>query len=364
MTSVMRALTAGAVMLAALPSLPSCNIYHADVERICDAEHRSGISLKADPPGLQSWLQRSVASPEAVVLLNQLQAESLRDRAIHIRGEARNQSIAACPLADSFDALAKDDDYKTAVVSLCTGEAVSDQGGVARLDVTYADDTERMREITDWTITNLRSQQAQSVVARMSQAPVKERGAILRAEAGKFGLTSCALAATLDTPPPPSATAKLVSLPSYVVASIETQYHLEKPIAESITGSATAAMINGCYGPALAKTPALEGNVVLHLSLDARGKVAKSESANSTLPNPGVVRCIQNGMMGVVLVPADPKNEKPMPSFKLTVTLSLAPLRSPAPTGWPNLPGAAASPDAGAPVDAGASDAGKKKKGH
>jgi hypothetical protein len=369
MTSVMRAFTAAAVMLAAGPTLPTCfNVYHADVERICDAEHRSGITLKADPGGVEAWLRRSVASPEGVVLLNQLQSESLRDRVIHLRGEARNQSIAACPFADSLDVVANDAAYKAAIVSLCTGEATNDQGDVARLDVTSADDAERMREITDWTALNLKSPQAQNVVARMAQAAVKDRSGILKAEASKVGLTSCALATTLDQPPPPSANPKFVSLPSFVVASFDTPIKLQRPMTDVITGGPTSQMINDCYGPALAKTPALEGNVALHLTIDGKGKVSKAENGASTLPNAGVIHCIQNGITGVTLVTTEPKPDKPFPGVKCTLNLALAPLRGSPPPGWPNFPagtpGAGGAPDAGATADAGALDAGKKKKGH
>jgi hypothetical protein len=365
MTTTFRMLTSVAALLAGGFTLPTCwNAYHADIERICDAEHRSGLSVKTDATGVQNWLQHSVASADGVVLLNQLQAEAPRDRAVQLRTEARSQSIAACPLADSFDLLAKDDDYKTGIASLCSGESVTGQGSIARLDVAYADDAERMRELADWAQLNLKSSEAQNVVTRMAQAAVKDRGAILRGEATKVGIPACALAVTLDQPAPPSAL-QVVSLPAFSVTTVDAPGKLQRVLSDSLTSGPIVPVINACYGPALAKTPTLAGSVVLRMMVDSKGRVTKAEDGGSALGNQTVLRCILNAVSGAVLIPMSDRAGAAPPSFKCSATLALSPTRGIPPSGWPSFAPAApptAAPDGGAP-DGGGPDAGKKKKG-
>jgi hypothetical protein len=367
MTTSMRALTALFASMAFGNAIPNClNVYHLDVERICDAEHRSGLTVKGDAAGVQAWLQKSIASPEGVVLLNQLQAEGPRDRAVQLRTEARNQSLATCPLADSFEGLAKDDDYKSAIASLCAGESVSAQG-VARLDVASASDADRMSEIAAWTAQNSKSPEAQSFVARVAAANVKDRGNMFRAEAGKVGISACPLGSVLDQPPPASTAVPVVSLPYFTLSSVDPS-KVQRFVYDGFTTGPIPQIINGCYGPALAKTPALAGSVSLHLTVDGKGKLAKVEDAASPLGNANVVRCMVNGLTGASVLLVTDNTQHAMPSFKCTVNLALSPVKGLAPTGWPNFPPPQAvpevnGPDAGVAGDAGTVDAGKKKKG-
>jgi hypothetical protein len=367
MTTSMRALSAVASLLAAGSSIPTClNVYHSDIERICDAEHRSGLTVKADAAGLQAWLQHSIASPEGVVLLNQLQAESPRDRAVQLRTEARTQSLATCPLADSFEALAKDDEYKTAIANLCAGEAVSSQGNVARLDVVSASDADRMSEIAAWTAENSKSPEAQSFVSRLAGSSVKDRGGILRGEAAKLGMTTCPLASVLDQPPPASTSVPVVSLPYFTVASVDPP-RLRSFISEGFTNGPVSQIVNYCYGPALAKQPGLAGSVVLRVVVDGgKGKLSKVEDVASPLGNAGVVKCLVSGLTGASVLTVTNKENVASGPLKCTVSLALSPTKGLAPTGWPSFAFPAPVPELSAPTggpDAGAPDAGKKKKG-
>jgi hypothetical protein len=351
--------------LMAIPGLPTClNVYRSDVERMCDAEHRSGKTVKADAAGVLSWLQQNVASAKGVVLLGQIASESSRERAVHLRAEAHDQSIAACPLADAFEAYAVDDDYRTAVQSLCDGEAVTTGGGVARLDVAPADDAERIREIRDWTITNLKGDAALALVDRLARAPVQGRPALLLAEANRLGIPACALATTLEHPPPTPIPVTLVMLPSFTVSRVDGSQKIQEVLSGTLTSSGAAQTIDTCYGQALVKQPALAGNVAVRLSFDAKGKVSRAEESSSTIGSPAVVKCITAGLVGQQLIPAD----KSAPHY--TATLALSPVRGSPTPGWPTVmptglsPSGAApdtsAPDAGVAPDGGA---GKKKKG-
>jgi hypothetical protein len=342
-------------------SIPTClNIYHLDVERMCDAEHRSGLTVKTDAAGVQAWLQRNIASPEGVVLLGQLQNESAKDRAVQLRFEAKRQSIAACPLADSFDVLAVEEDYKAAVGALCAGEKVNSQGGVARLDVAQASDADRLSEIASWTRLNLSSPGTQELVDRMAAATVKDRGGVLRAEGAKLGITSCPLADVLDKAPPPSG-ASLVALPYFTVSSVDPP-RLERIVTEAFFKNPAQGTIDACYGPALAKSPKLAGTLGIRSQMDLKGKLVKVEDGGGTLGSAAVSKCIVNGMSGITLVPTGDKPEKMTTGLlKFTVTLALSPQPGIPPPGWPSFAPPAASPDV--TPDAGAPAAGKKKRG-
>jgi hypothetical protein len=265
-------------------------------------------------------------------------------------------------LADAYDALAKDDDFRTAIVSLCAGEATTEDGNVARLDVAAASDADRMSDITAWTSTHLRGKEAQGFVARMAAASVKERSGLLLAEAAKFKIAPCPLATVLGQPPPPTVAREVVALPSFNVTSVEPA-SAQHSVAEAFSNGAAPQVVNACYGPALVKTPQLGGTIALRLTLDARGRLTKVEEGGSSFGNATVIKCIVNGLSGTTLLAASELGARtPAASFKWSMSLSLTPIRGIPPAGWPNFPFPSASSD-GFPVDAGAADAGKKKKG-
>jgi hypothetical protein len=353
-----------ALGLWTIPGLPTCmNVYRTDVERMCDAEHRSGKTVRADAAGVMAWIQRNATSAQGVVLQGELAAETLRDRAVHLRTEARGQQLAACPLADAFELFAVEDDYRAAVVAVCDGEVMNEGGSVARLDVSPADDLERMREIREWTVTNLKGAQALAFVDKLAQTPVQGRPAVLRAEASRLGISSCPLAAILEKPPPTPLPESYVALPSFTVTRVDASGKLQEAIAGSLSFNG-AQTVGNCYGPALVKAPGLSGNVGLRFALDGKGKVTKVEEASSSLGSAAVVKCITTGLVGTQLISPQEKNA----GTRYTATLALAPVKGVAPPGWPSVMPAAMSSstgsvaDAGVP-DAGPPDAGRKKKG-
>jgi len=354
-----RAYVAALGLLWTVPGLPTClNVYRSDVERICDAESRSGKKVKTDAAGVMSWLEHNVASGQGIVFEGQLASESPRDRAVHLRAEARGQSIAACPLADAFEAFAVADDYRSAIVSLCDGEAVTEGGGVARLDVAPADDAERMREIRDWTLTVLKGSEALAFVDKMAQTAVQARPAMLRAEAGRLGIPTCALATTLEHPPPTPIPLSLVALPSFTVSRVDGAQRVQEAITGTLSSGNAGQTIDNCYGQALVKTPTLAGNVALRFTFDPNGKVTRAEESSSSLGSAAVVKCITSGLVGEVLAPAEKGGAK------YTAVLALTPYQGSRPAGWPTVmprPAPAALP--GTIVsDAGAPDSGRRKK--
>lgn len=312
------------VFLAALPPLvPSCLTYKNDVEKLCDAEHASGIAEAADDAKLADWMERNVASGQGVILAKELSTKGKRDRSMQLRGEATKFGIAACPLADSYEAVSKAELFTQDVTNLCAGRALQDSGGVALLDISSApDDAERLREITGWSSSNVKSPEAQAIVTRVSQSPPQARGSLLRAEAGKVKVAPCAVADALDAPlPRPAKLAPASPVPTFTVVKYEGNKKLGSTYLDGLRSRADDANI--CYAAGLARDPKLTGKVTLRSSVDISGKVLSSKDDGSTLADKKVVKCVADAIDGFKL------NTPPLKAAeKVGVTMVFTPATS------------------------------------
>ena len=86
-----------------LPFLSMCNVYKSDVGKLCDAEQLSQGSLKANRSQLFSWMERNVASSQAIILVRDLEGKDTHGIAVELRDEARSAGLPACSLADQAD---------------------------------------------------------------------------------------------------------------------------------------------------------------------------------------------------------------------------------------------------------------------
>jgi len=304
---------------------PTCLTYKGDVERACDAEHLS--SMKATDPALMDWLQGSVGTPEGLVLAKELSTKGARDRSLQLRTEARVAGIAACPLADTYEAQAKNDDVKQEVQNLCDAHALLPGGGAAVLDIGAAPtDDERLREISEWSQSLLKTQDVQAIVARLAQTPPRGRGPGLRAEGARSGAASCALADALDRPLPVAAAREASQvLPTFVITSFDSEKTARKyggAAVEAVRNAGSA--VNTCYAVGLAKDPKLAGKVLVHVSLDGSGKVTSAKDDGSTLADKKVVKCIADAASAMAFAKPDKTG------VKFTIGLTLAPATSPA----------------------------------
>jgi hypothetical protein len=312
-------------LLALLFLVNGCHVYRSDVGKLCDSEQLSQTSLKGNRAQLFTWMERHVASSEAVILVSGLEGKEARGISLSLREAARNAGVTSCALAEHADMLAKDQDYLTDMTNLCRGSAAKDDGSIARLDLGDADDAERMREIIAWTATNARSPDTTPLVAKMAAAGPRQRGTLLRTESSRVGVASCAMAATLDALPPKAQTLVVpVPNPSFVVQSVDAASKSQLAIATALTGAETSSAINACYAIALASAPKLTGKVVVDLMFDVNDKtVAKATDAGSTVKGP-VVSCITTALTGRMVGAAQPDKSKKT-GTRATVTLLLTP---------------------------------------
>jgi len=316
-----------------LPSM--CNVYRSDIGKLCDGEMLSQGSLKGGRAALFSWMERAVSSSEGIILVRDLEGKDTRGIGVELRDEARKVGLSTCALADQADMQAKDDDLRADLSNLCAGSAPRSDGSIARLDLLTVDDAERGRELVEWVRRNARSTDTVAIVQKVVAAAPKQRGAALRAEAGKLGVTSCAMATTLDAPPPEVAPVGTPpAAPSYVVVKVETAAKNVYAIASALVADDAASAINACYAALLGASPKASGRVTMKLTPDSTGRVIKASDEGSQLKGP-VVDCLAKAMRSVATNGPLPETGR---KAKATVTLLL----TPAPPGAGN--GAAIEP--------------------
>ncbi len=320
--------------LGGMMTLPSmCNAYKSDVGKMCDAEQLSKSSIKADRLGVFNWMERNVASTDGVIFVRGLEGKDARGMSIALREEARKVGLTACALADQADMQAKDDDFHTDMVNLCSGNAPTAGGSVARLDILQAPDDERMREMTAWVATNAKSPDTIALAAKLAAAARNLRGNLLRADATRGGVVSCLMASTLDAQPQvPAVIDPRLPKPNFVVLRVDGSQKLQLSISHQLVQRDTAASINLCYSQALNKVPTTTGKVGFKLLLDPLGKVLKAVDDGSTLKGP-IVQCIQPIIQGMALpLPSiDPTKRAPAPpsdASKAAILLQLTPSTS------------------------------------
>jgi len=321
---VWREILTGSFLAMLLPLASACHVYKSDVGKLCDAEQLSQTSLKGNRAQLFTWMERHVATSEAVILVRGLEAKEPRGIGLSLREAARNAGLTSCALAEQAEMLAKDQDYFTDLTNLCAGSAARVDGSIARLDLGEADDAERMREIIEWTATNAKSPDTAPFVAKLAAAGPRQRGAMLRGESGRVNVPSCAMATLLETAPRAPAAIIGVPSPSYVVLGVDAAPKSQVPIAMALVGAETSAAINACYAVALSSAPKLTGKVVLQLAFDVTDKmVAKVTDDGSSLKG-SIIPCIATALTGRMLGANQPDKSKKT-GTRATVTLQLTP---------------------------------------
>ncbi len=116
--------------------------YRADVETICNAESRSGLGIRKDMPALGEWLRGHLATPEGNELLSTLGERPLAERADRLPPAAGALGIAACPMAEAYEQLVADGDYRAELQRLCSYVTFPELG--------QTDDPARLQTLEDW----------------------------------------------------------------------------------------------------------------------------------------------------------------------------------------------------------------------
>lgn len=311
--------------LGGMLTLPSmCNVYKSDITKLCDAELLSQVTLKTNRTQLFTWMERNVASSEAVIFVGQIEAKDAHGISAALHEEARKASLPSCTFADQAELQAKEEDFRTDLTNLCAGSAAKSDGSIARLDVAAADDAERMREILEWVGTNAKSADTLPLVQKIGALPPRQRGTALRAEAGKVAATSCPMSLTLDAPPPPPPppVEPRKADPSFVLLKVDGSAKNQLTVAQGLIGKDAAQAINNCYAQGLTTTATLAGKVTLKLQIDPTGRITSAANDASALKGP-VVACIGGALSGMALGAPLPDGGKK--GAKASVTLDLEP---------------------------------------
>jgi hypothetical protein len=174
--------------------LAACASPKKDVEAICDAEARSGVTLRASPSKLAAWLDAHVATTDGKALLEAIDAAKPSERGATLRNEASGRGVAPCPLADAYDSNVSDRGRLADLRALCAASSV---------DLAASDDAGRMR-ILGAAVAASVAPETRSLLARLSAAPPAQRGAILRGEVAGApwpdGVPTCIAADILARP--------------------------------------------------------------------------------------------------------------------------------------------------------------------
>jgi len=178
-------------------ALVACTSPKRDTETICDAESRSGLTLRASPSKLAAWLDAHVATTDGKSLLEAIDSAVPSERGATLRNDATGRGVTPCPLADAYDATVSDRGRLADLRAICAASSV---------DLATSDDARRM-QILKTTVAASVAPETQSLVARLNAAPAAQRGVILRAEVASApwpdGIPTCIAADILARPAHP-----------------------------------------------------------------------------------------------------------------------------------------------------------------
>jgi hypothetical protein len=169
--------------------------YRADVETICRAEARSGLTLGKDMPALTAWLHGHLATPDGSELLARLGDAPMADRAPRLRSAAAELGIGACPMAEAYEGLVAEGDYRADLQRLCSYVTFPDLAG--------ADDSARLAALEEWIESRAANDRTKALAGplRSAETPA-ERAGLLRAASREVDIFTCDVARVIESPPP------------------------------------------------------------------------------------------------------------------------------------------------------------------
>jgi hypothetical protein len=168
----------------------------ADVETICSAELRSGLTMRHEMPALGDWVRGHLATPEGNELVATLGDLPMADRAGVLQASAVAQRVTPCPMAASYDALVAEGDARADLQRLCSY--------VTFPDLAQDDDAARLEALEDWIAREARDPRTKALAdpLRAAGSPA-DRARVLRAAARAIGIVTCDVAKVLESAPPP-----------------------------------------------------------------------------------------------------------------------------------------------------------------
>ena len=189
-----RAVAAGAAILAVVVWKLTGSSYRRDVEVVCGAEARSGLSLGTEMQALGEWTRGQVSTAAGQELLARLGDAPFAERAPVLRAAAAAAGVDPCPMAASYDRLAAEGACRADLQRLCSYVTFPDLAGL--------DDAARLDAIEDWL------DRDGGLCARAQAAPLRaagtpaDRAHVLREASRAAGILTCDVAKVVEAPPP------------------------------------------------------------------------------------------------------------------------------------------------------------------
>ncbi len=166
-----------------------------DVETICRAELRSGLTLARDMPALTEWLRGHLGTPEGNALLSSLGDAPVPDRAPRLRSAAAALGLGECPMAQSYEALVADGDYRADLQRLCSY--------VTFPDLAAGDDATRLATLEAWIAGDAANARTRALAGPLRDAETPaDRARVLREASRAIDIFTCDVAKVLETPVP------------------------------------------------------------------------------------------------------------------------------------------------------------------
>jgi hypothetical protein len=166
-----------------------------DVETICRAELRSGLTLARDMPALTEWLRGHLGTPEGNAILSRLGDAPMPDRAPRLRSAAAALGLGECPMAQSYETLVADGDYRADLQRLCSQLTFPDLAAV--------DDPSRLAALEGWIASDAANARTKALAGPLRDAETPaERARVLRQASRAIDIFTCDVAKIIESPPP------------------------------------------------------------------------------------------------------------------------------------------------------------------
>jgi hypothetical protein len=165
--------------------------YPEDVTTICNAEIASGFFLDREMGNVTEWVRGHLTTRQGGEFFASLRDEPLGDRARDLRAQAHALALGGCPLAQSYDELQAQAEYRADLQRLCSRFTFPGLGELAP--------AQRVQRLAEWIETEAITPRARLLAAPMGSArTVTDSGALLAQAAAEANLFTCDLAGTLE----------------------------------------------------------------------------------------------------------------------------------------------------------------------
>jgi hypothetical protein len=167
--------------------------YRSDIEAICEGEVVAGLSMREDMARVTERVRAGLRTSEGNRFFASLRDVAIDRRGQRLRAESAAVRIASCPMAEAYEQLAIEAQYRGEMQRLCsyvTFPGLVDQESAARL-----------RLLEAWIDETAVNERTRDVAARLRGVRTLSDGAsVLRQAAREVDVFTCDIAKVVETP--------------------------------------------------------------------------------------------------------------------------------------------------------------------